>query len=105
MNNQLLFGMVAGMYGIRVKSCFAFNKRNSSVQLIDDRGCPVKNHVVTKFIYDTNTGIADATLYSMFRFPESPQVHFQCDIAVCRGKFISTTGLMINYHMNYFLII
>ncbi|CAG5082232.1 Protein of unknown function [Cotesia congregata] len=74
------------MYGIRVKSCFAFNKRNSSVQLIDDRGCPVKNHVITKFIYDTNTGIADATLYSMFRFPESPQVHFQCDIAVCRGE-------------------
>ncbi|XP_074101237.1 uncharacterized protein LOC141528861 [Cotesia typhae] len=75
-----------GMYGIRVKSCFAFNKRNSSVQLIDESGCPVKNHIITKFIYDTNTGIADATLYSMFRFPESPQVNFQCDIAVCRGS-------------------
>lgn len=28
----------AGMYGIRVKNCFAFNKLNSSVQLIDDKG-------------------------------------------------------------------
>lgn len=41
---------------------------------------------MTKFIYDRNTGLADATLFSMFRFPDSPQVHFQCDIAVCRGK-------------------
>ncbi|KAF3429634.1 hypothetical protein E2986_09966, partial [Frieseomelitta varia] len=75
-----------GMYGIKVKSCFAFNKRNTSVQLIDDKGCPVKARVMTKFIYDRNTGLADATLFSMFRFPDSPQVHFQCDIAVCRGK-------------------
>lgn len=28
----------AGTYGIRVKNCFAFNKLNSSVQLIDDKG-------------------------------------------------------------------
>ncbi|KMQ90793.1 hypothetical protein RF55_9413, partial [Lasius niger] len=27
-----------GMYGIRVKNCFAFNKLNSSVQLIDEKG-------------------------------------------------------------------
>lgn len=61
-------------------------KKNSSVQLIDERGCPVKTHVITKFIYDKNTGIADAILYSMFRFPDSTQIHFQCDIAVCRGN-------------------
>ncbi|KAL2742516.1 hypothetical protein V1477_010145 [Vespula maculifrons] len=76
----------AGMYGIRVKSCFAFNKKNASVQLIDEKGCPVKARVMTKFIYDRNAGTADATLFSMFRFSDSPQVHFQCDIAVCRGS-------------------
>lgn len=27
-----------GTYGIRVKNCFAFNKKNMSVALIDDRG-------------------------------------------------------------------
>ncbi|XP_012270810.1 uncharacterized protein LOC105694571 isoform X2 [Orussus abietinus] len=74
-----------GTYGIRVKSCFAFNKRNTSVSLIDDKGCPVKG-VMTKFVYDRNTGYADSLLYSMFRFSDSPQVHFQCDIAVCRGS-------------------
>lgn len=75
-----------GMYGIRVKSCFAFNKKNTSVQMIDDKGCPVKARVTTKFIYDRNTGTADATLFSMFRFSDSSQVHFQCEIAVCRGS-------------------
>lgn len=74
-----------GTYGIRVKNCFAFNKLNSSVQLIDDKGCPVKVRM-TKFIYDRSTGIADATLFSMFRFADSSEVHFQCDIAVCRGS-------------------
>ncbi|XP_012216844.1 uncharacterized protein [Linepithema humile] len=74
-----------GMYGIRVKNCFAFNKLNSSVQLIDDKGCPVKVRM-TKFIYDRGTGMADATLFSMFRFTDSSEVHFQCDIAVCRGS-------------------
>ncbi|XP_046421223.1 uncharacterized protein LOC124180149 isoform X1 [Neodiprion fabricii] len=75
-----------GMYGIRVKSCFAFNKRNSSVPLIDEKGCPVNGQVMTKFVYDPSTGFADATLFSMFRFLDSPQVHFQCSISVCKGS-------------------
>jgi len=49
------------------------------------QSCPVKVRM-TKFIYDRSTGIADATLFSMFRFADSSEVHFQCDIAVCRGK-------------------
>ncbi|XP_043461210.1 uncharacterized protein LOC122497890 [Leptopilina heterotoma] len=77
-----------GMHGIRVKNCFAFNKKNDSQGLLDDKGCPIieKKQVMTKFIYDRNTGFAEATLFSMFRFPDSStQVHFQCDIAVCKG--------------------
>ncbi|XP_066992545.2 uncharacterized protein [Anabrus simplex] len=75
-----------GTYGIRVKSCFAFNKRNSSVLLIDDRGCPFNQDVISPFKYDEKAGTADATLKSMFRLPESNQVHFQCDIAICKGR-------------------
>ncbi|XP_043285999.1 uncharacterized protein [Venturia canescens] len=75
-----------GAYGIRVKSCFAFNKKNSSVQLIDDKGCPVKAQFITKFVFDQNTGLADASVLSMFRFPDREQVHLQCDIAVCIGS-------------------
>lgn len=27
-----------GSYGIRVRNCFAFDKRNTTIRLIDDRG-------------------------------------------------------------------
>lgn len=74
-----------GTYGIRVKSCFAFNKSNTSVPLIDDKGCPLNSKVISPFKYDEKQGAADATLYSMFRFSEGPEVHFQCDIAICKG--------------------
>ncbi|KAI5750199.1 hypothetical protein M8J76_013730 [Diaphorina citri] len=73
-------------YGIRVKSCFAFNKKNSSVPLIDEKGCPVNPQVITPFKYDNKQGHADATLKSMFRFSEDSQLHFQCDIAICKGS-------------------
>lgn len=74
-----------GTHGIRVKNCFAFNKLNSSVILIDERGCPVKSSVISPFKYDPVTSSAEAELKSMFRFPDSSQLHFQCDIALCRG--------------------
>ncbi|XP_073973373.1 uncharacterized protein isoform X2 [Rhodnius prolixus] len=74
-----------GTYGIRVKSCFAFNRRNNSVQLIDDRGCPLNKQVLSPFIYSEKEGHADSELYSMFQFPDGNQVHFQCDIGVCKG--------------------
>ncbi|KAK6639811.1 hypothetical protein RUM43_008086 [Polyplax serrata] len=74
-----------GSYGIRVKSCFAFNKRNNSVPLIDEKGCPVDSKVMTPFRWDPSTNAADATLFSMFRFPDSTQMNFQCDIAICKG--------------------
>ncbi|XP_065162928.1 uncharacterized protein [Atheta coriaria] len=75
-----------GTYGFRVKSCFAFNKLNSSVPLIDERGCPVNPNVIKGFTYDDKRSIADAQLQSMFRFPESSEVHFQCDVGLCKGS-------------------
>lgn len=69
-----------GTYGFRVKSCFAFNKHNSSVPLIDDRGCPVNPKVIDNFVYDEARGRADAQLQSMFRFAEGSEVHFQVKV-------------------------
>lgn len=79
-----------GTYGIRVKSCFAFNKFNSSVPLIDEKGCPVNPNVISQFKYNEKTGQADAQLFSMFRFSDSTEVHFQCDIGICKGSCIDT---------------
>ncbi|CAB3368973.1 Hypothetical predicted protein [Cloeon dipterum] len=73
-----------GSYGINVKSCFAFNKQNKT-ELIDDQGCPLPGGVISRFRYNENLGVADATLYSMFRFQDSNEIHFQCDLAVCKG--------------------
>ncbi len=42
---------------------------------------------MSPFKYDKAQGRAEATLYSMFKFPESNRVHFQCDILVCKGNF------------------
>ncbi|XP_063928344.1 uncharacterized protein LOC135141289 isoform X2 [Zophobas morio] len=75
-----------GTYGFRVKSCFAFNKLSSRVPLIDDKGCPTNGDVIGPFTYDEKKGTADAQIRSMFRFPESTEVHFQCDIGLCRGS-------------------
>ena len=35
--------------------------------------------------YDRLSGTAEAKLFSMFKFPDSNRVHFQCDIVICKG--------------------
>lgn len=60
--------------------------------------------VISQFKYDEKSGAADAILYSMFRFPESSEVHFQCDIAVCKGKNIqqqSVQFVRLALHMSH----
>ncbi|KAK7575610.1 hypothetical protein V9T40_011896 [Parthenolecanium corni] len=75
-----------GIHGIRVKSCFAFGSGNRSVPLINERGCPINGRVITEFKYDEEKGHADAMLHSMFRLPDSRELHFQCDVAICKGQ-------------------
>ncbi|XP_038210531.1 uncharacterized protein LOC119831303 [Zerene cesonia] len=71
-----------GTHGIRMKSCFAFNMRNNTVDLLDKRGCPVKQQsLVTKS--DANS--AELAIASMFRFSDSSQINLQCDIGICKG--------------------
>jgi len=72
-----------GQFGMRVKRCFSFSDTNNTVQLVDDNGCPERN-IISPFVYDKENGRAEATLYSMFKFPDSNRVHFQCDILVCK---------------------
>ena len=69
---------------MKVKRCFSFSDTNNTVELVDERGCPDPN-IMSDFDYNNVEGVAEATLYSMFKFPESNRVHFQCDILVCKG--------------------
>jgi len=75
--------LVKSQFGMRVKRCFSFSDTNNTVQLVDDKGCPERN-ILSAFVYDKEKGRAEATLYSMFKFPDSNRVHFQCDILVCK---------------------
>jgi hypothetical protein len=81
------FSQPDGKFGMRVKRCFSFSDTNNTVQLVDERGCPDKD-IMSPFKYNRISGTAEAQLYSMFKFPESNRVHFQCDILVCRGRCI-----------------
>ncbi|KAH9629046.1 hypothetical protein HF086_007531, partial [Spodoptera exigua] len=71
-----------GTHGIRLKNCFAFNMRNYTADLLDNRGCPMKQQ---SLVVKSETGAAELAIASMFRFPDSSQVNFQCDIAICKG--------------------
>lgn len=73
-------------YGIRVKNCFAFNKRNGSLNLIDDRGCSVDTNIITNFVASEDGKSAVAMLKSMFKFPDISEMQFQCDIEQCNGR-------------------
>ncbi|XP_023343014.1 uncharacterized protein LOC111712591 isoform X2 [Eurytemora carolleeae] len=73
-----------GTFGMRVKRCFSFSDLNSTVELVDERGCPEPT-IMSEFTYNRSSGAAEAKLFSMFKFPESNRVHFQCDILICKG--------------------
>jgi len=72
-------------FGILVRRCFAFDETETSVQLVDERGCK-DDRVISEFEYDSEAGTAEATIYSMFRLPHSNRTYFQCDVAICRGE-------------------
>ena len=58
---------------------------------------------MSAFKYDVANGKAEAKLYSMFKFPESNRVHFQCDILVCNGKCGSILQRhIILFNLRYF---
>ena len=69
---------------MKVRRCFSFSDTNNTVQLVDDKGCPDPK-IMSEFVYDRQKGMAEAKIFSMFKFPESSRVHFQCDIVVCQG--------------------
>ena len=65
--------------------------------------CPQRN-VLSSFNYLVDDGMAEATLFSMFRFPESSTVHHQCDVFLCKVRRPSSTFSLCCfrwYHYNH----
>lgn len=69
--------------GLKVKNCFAFSKKNTTLKLIDERGCSLDGNIITRFKTNSDGVSATAMLKSMFKFPEGSEVHLQCDIVPC----------------------
>ncbi|CAH2236108.1 uncharacterized protein LOC120625602 isoform X1 [Pararge aegeria] len=76
-----------GTHGIRMRNCFAFSMRNHTVDLLDKRGCPLKEQSVA---LKTENGAAELAIASMFKFPNSSQINFQCEIGICKGSCMAT---------------
>ena len=64
------------------------------MELVDNRGCPDRS-IMSQFQYDSKAGTAEAKLFSMFKFPESNRVHFQCDIVICKGEIWLDTMIAV----------
>jgi hypothetical protein len=71
--------------GMRVRNCFAFNKKNFSYPLIDGRGCSTDG-ILSRFMLSSDGKHATSMVTSMFKFPEGAEVHLQCDIMLCTDK-------------------
>lgn len=70
-----------------MKNCFAFNKKNNSYPLIDERGCSTDG-IMSRFIPSADGQSATSMISSMFKFPEGAEVQIQCDIIECSGKCV-----------------
>ena len=72
-------------HGLLVTNCLAFTLAGTVIQLVDDRGCR-NDKFLSEWTYDTSSGRADTTLYSLRRLPQSNRTFYQCDVQLCQGE-------------------
>jgi len=72
-------------YGILVKRCFAFNDADSSILLVDDRGCRAQK-LISDFQYDDSASTAEAEIPRIFKLANTNRTYFQCDVEICKGS-------------------
>jgi len=77
-------------FGILIKRCFAFDNSDTSVTLVDSRGCRAER-LISEFVYNDDAGTAEATIFSVFRMPQSNRTYFQCDVEICKGSCLRPT--------------
>ncbi|XP_054168417.1 uncharacterized protein LOC128965696 [Oppia nitens] len=71
-------------FNLVIRNCFSFIANSSEVELIDANGCP-KVNLISGFTYN-DSHYAEATIYSMFKFPDVNKVNFQCDVILCKSN-------------------
>ena len=60
-------------FDMMVRNCVAHDGQRAPIQLVDERGCVVREKIMSPF-------------KKAFKFPDSMNVHFQCVVQFCRSS-------------------
>jgi len=75
-------------FDMMVRNCVAHDGQRSPIQLVDEKGCIVREKIMSPFKklknFDSTANVLSFAYFQAFKFPDSMNVHFQCVVQVCR---------------------
>jgi hypothetical protein len=83
------------MYGILLKNCYVTDGVKAKAEVIDSRGCPVDQVLITGVRYSSDLQRAYAES-SVFKFADKPGVWFFCEIRMCMKKGGMCDGITVS---------
>merc|ERR1711971_1036820 len=77
-------------FDMMVRNCVAHDGQRAPIQLVDEKGCVVREKIMSPFKkiknFDTTANVLQYAYFQAFEFPDSMNVHFQCVVQVCRSQ-------------------
>jgi len=77
-------------FDMMVRNCVAHDGTRAPIQLVDEKGCVVRDKIMSPFKkmknFDSTANVLSYAYFQAFKFPDSMNVHFQCVVQVCRGS-------------------
>jgi len=77
-------------FDMMVRNCVAHDGQRAPIQLVDERGCVVREKIMSPFKkvknFDNTANVLSYAYFQAFKFPDSMNVHFQCVVQVCRSS-------------------
>merc|ERR1719422_1293638 len=77
-------------FDMMVRNCVAHDGQRAPIQLVDERGCVVREKIMSPFKkvknFDATANVLSYAYFQAFKFPDSMNVHFQCVVQVCRAQ-------------------
>uniref|UniRef100_A0A915PX41 ZP domain-containing protein n=1 Tax=Setaria digitata TaxID=48799 RepID=A0A915PX41_9BILA len=71
-----------GVYAMLVRNCYAESDGNFRVPVIDEHGCTLDSYILPNLQYASD-GLSVKTRATVFKFPDSSKIGFQCDVIIC----------------------
>lgn len=76
-------------FDMMVRNCVAHDGQRAPIQLVDEKGCVVREKIMSPFKklknFDATANVLSYAYFQAFKFPDSMNVHFQCVVQVCRN--------------------